>query len=267
MQFAVFGNPISHSKSPFIHQQFAKQFEMNIIYAPVCVELDAFEAHLTQFFKQGGRGANVTLPFKERAYEYCEKLTPRAQRAQAVNTIKWNENGESLGDNTDGMGLVSDLTRLNMLPDNARILIIGAGGAAKGAIEALLSQSCHITLINRTFSRAQQLNDLFHSSNLLVTETPQGPFDLIINATSASVSGQVPLIARELITAQSACYDLFYQAGETAFLRFVKEAGSTHYADGLGMLVGQAAHAFSLWFDCFPEIEPVLTQLRQQLSL
>lgn len=269
-QFAVLGNPINHSKSPRIHQLFAEQMGIPHPYGRICAPIEAFAQSVAEFIAQGGKGANVTLPFKEQAYELVDELTPRASLAGAVNTIKRLEDGRLLGDNTDGIGLLTDLERLTLIKPNDRILLVGAGGAARGVILPLLSFGCSLTITNRTFNKAQLLADVFqHSGKIQARAMDQlegEQFDLIINATSSGVSGDIPVLAATLINPNSRCYDMFYQTGLTPFLSWCRQLGATELADGLGMLVGQAAHSFFLWHSKLPDITPVIAILKEELS-
>lgn len=267
--YVVFGNPIQHSLSPRIHQLFAEQTSIPHPYDRFCAPLDGFECTVNDFFAQGGRGANVTLPFKQQAYELCSELTERAALAGAVNTLKKLDDGRVLGDNTDGIGLLSDLQQRELIMNGDRILLIGAGGAARGVILPLLNAGCSVTISNRTFARAQELVDVFqhHGSvrALSLNELQDAEFDLIVNATSSGIAGEVPMIPAQLISDKTRCYDMFYQNGDTPFLHWCKALGASQIADGLGMLVGQAAHAFTLWHGVMPEILPVVTKLKEEM--
>lgn len=267
--FAVFGNPISHSKSPRIHALFASQTGLEHSYGTVLAPNEEFEEALRSFFEKGASGANITVPFKERAFAESDELTDRAAMSGAVNTLKKLEDGRLLGDNTDGIGMLSDLERLALIQPGDRVLLIGAGGAARGVILPLLSYGCSVVVTNRTFERAQHLSHIFESKGdiraLAFSDLASEKFDLIINATASGINGEIPAISEQVFTAQTRVYDMYYQAGLTPFLQWVKGNGVTHYADGLGMLVGQAAHAFYLWHGIMPEIEPVLAQLKQDL--
>ncbi|MFY2739954.1 shikimate dehydrogenase [Pseudocitrobacter faecalis] len=267
--YAVFGNPIAHSKSPFIHQQFAQQLNITHPYGRVLAPLDDFVNTLNAFFAQGGKGANVTVPFKEEAFTRADELTERAALAGAVNTLKRLEDGRLLGDNTDGIGLLSDLERLSFIRPGLRILLLGAGGATRGVLLPLLSMDCSVTIANRTASRAQELAQLFaHTGSVqaLGLDALEGhEFDLIINATSSGINGEIPAIPASLIHPSLYCYDMFYQKGDTPFLAWCQQHGAKQCADGLGMLVGQAAHAVLLWHGVLPEIEPVIEQMKQAL--
>lgn len=267
--YAVFGNPIAHSKSPFIHQQFAQQLNITHPYGRVLAPLDDFVNTLNAFFAQGGKGANVTVPFKEEAFTRADELTERAALAGAVNTLKRLEDGRLLGDNTDGIGLLSDLERLSFIRPGLRILLLGAGGATRGVLLPLLSMDCSVTIANRTASRAQELAQLFaHTGSVqaLGLDALEGhEFDIIINATSSGINGEIPAIPASLIHPSLYCYDMFYQKGDTPFLAWCQQHGAKQCADGLGMLVGQAAHAVLLWHGVLPEIEPVIEQMKQAL--
>lgn len=269
-RFAVFGNPINHSKSPLIHQLFATQTGIDHPYGRICAPIDAFPAAIEAFFSHGGEGANVTLPFKQQAFALADELTERAALAGAVNTLKKTVSGQIVGDNTDGVGLLSDLIRLEMIKPGDHVLLVGAGGAARGVILPLLSYGCSLTITNRTVSRAEALPMLFqHSGTVQACAMDQlagQQFDLIINATSSGISGDVPAIPAELITSETRCYDMFYQAGMTPFLQWSQQYGANQLADGLGMLVGQAAHAFLLWHGKLPEVVPVITHLQNELT-
>ncbi|WP_413727607.1 shikimate dehydrogenase [Sodalis sp. RH19] len=269
--YAVFGNPIHHSKSPHIHALFAAQTGIVHPYGRVLAPEDAFEQTLRDFFAAGGEGANITMPFKERAFALCDQLTERASQAGAVNTVKKQQDGTLLGDNTDGIGLLADLQRLGLITHDSRILLIGAGGAARGVILPLLSFGCAIVLTNRTFKRAQELVSFYHHAGEIsarpLDELAAPDFDLVINATTSGIHGEIPSLATTLIAPEVRCYDMYYQRGLTPFLRWCAVQGAGHSADGLGMLVGQAAYSFMLWHGVMPDIAPVLEQLRSELSV
>ncbi|AIR05767.1 shikimate dehydrogenase [Cedecea neteri] len=268
--FAVFGNPIQHSKSPLIHRLFAGQTGIEHSYGRVLAPLDEFVATLDAFFNEGGRGANVTVPFKEQAFAHADELTERAALAGAVNTLKRLEDGRLLGDNTDGIGLLSDLERLKLIKPGDRILLVGAGGAARGVLLPLLSLDCSVTITNRTFAKAEELATLFHhtgSVNAVAMDKLEGhEFDLLINATSSGIGGEIPALPVSLLSHRVSCYDMFYQKGLTPFLNWAVGHGVVHYADGLGMLVGQAAHAFMLWHGVMPEVAPVIETLKREMT-
>lgn len=268
--YVVFGNPIAHSKSPSIHAQFANQLQIEHPYGRILAPLDDFTNTLNAFFAAGGKGANVTMPFKEEAFSRADELTERAALAGAVNTLKRLEDGRLVGDNTDGIGLLSDLQRLSFIKPGMRILLLGAGGAARGVLLPLLSLDCAVTIVNRTFSRAHELAALFaHTgsvSALTEADVAGHEFDLVINATSSGVGGDIPSLPESIIHPQLYCYDMFYQQGDTPFLAWCKAQGATHCSDGLGMLVGQAAHSVLLWHGVLPQIEPVIVKLKQELA-
>ena len=268
--YVVFGNPIAHSKSPFIHQLFARQLQIIHPYGRVLAPLDGFVNTLNAFFNEGGKGANVTVPFKEEAFSRADELTERAALAGAVNTLKRLDDGRLLGDNTDGIGLLSDLERLAFIKPGFRVLLIGAGGASRGVLLPLLSLDCQVTIVNRTFSRAHELAMLFaHTGSVRALEMDAlegNEFDLIINATSSGIDGKVPAIPAAQVNARTYCYDMFYQKGSTPFLSWCQQHGAENCADGLGMLVAQAAHAFLLWHGILPEIAPVIQALQQELD-
>jgi shikimate dehydrogenase len=267
--FAVFGNPIAHSKSPRIHALFAEQTGIEHTYGTVLAPRDEFTEYLDAFFAEGAKGANVTTPFKEQAFAKADELTERASMAGAVNTLKKLDDGRLLGDNTDGIGMLSDLIRLGMLHENDRVLLVGAGGAARGVILPLLSHHCQVTLVNRTFSRAEHLSELFKGKGEIRALPMDGlnneTFDLIINATASGIHGEIPDLPSSLLAANTRIYDMYYQLGPTPFIAWAQQHGVKTCSDGLGMLVGQAAHAFHLWHGVMPEIEPVLKQLKQDL--
>jgi len=262
-QYRVFGNPIKHSRSPEIHAMFAAQTGQTLEYKTHFSELDAFESDIQQFIEQGGKGANVTVPFKERALAMCESLTDRARLAGAVNTLSFI-NGKIHGDNTDGQGLVLDLLNNNVVLEGASILLLGAGGAAKGVVLPLLNQSpSKITVANRTVSKAIAIANSIDSKCISGAgfEDVKAEYDVIINATSASLSGGKLPIADEVIGNAKACYDMVYGETLTPFLEKAKALSVDKYIDGLGMLVGQAAEAFSIWRGVMPEIDPVLKHM------
>ena len=260
-RYAVFGHPIAHSKSPQIHAAFARQTGQDISYEAILAPLDGFANSVAAFIQAGGRGANVTVPFKEEAFKLADHLSPRAQRAGAVNTLKFEDG--ILGDNTDGAGLVADLTHnLHCALAGKRILLLGAGGAARGVVGPLLDQQpAEFVIANRTVSRAQELADLFgrgvRARGFDATDTP---FDIIINATAASLAGDLPPLSPRIFTANTLAYDMMY-GRDTPFLAFAR-THSAATADGLGMLVEQAAEAFWLWRGVRPDTAPVIASLR-----
>lgn len=267
-EFAVFGNPVEHSKSPSIHKFFAEQTGIKYDYDKVLVPVNKFEEKLDDFFCKGGKGANITLPFKEVAYHKVDELTEQAQICGSVNTIKRLDGHRLLGDNTDGIGLILDLERLNFIERGMHILVIGAGGAARGAIASILNYGCQITITNRTFSKADRLAKIFSSigdiNSLMIESIHSTEYDLIINATSSGVTGEMPTISTTIFKQNAFCYDMVYQLNDTPFLTLVKTHGVLKYADGIGMLVGQAAFAFKLWHGKLPNISSVLQRLKEK---
>ncbi|MGO2510192.1 MAG: shikimate dehydrogenase [Vibrio hibernica] len=268
-QYAVFGNPISHSKSPFIHTLFARQTNQSMEYGIVEAPVGGFQSAASEFFAQGGKGCNVTAPFKLDAFKFADRLTQRAQLAQAVNTLKKLDDGQIIGDNTDGEGLVQDLLQYKAQLKGAKILLIGAGGAARGVIQPLLDQApSQIIITNRTFEKAQQLAGVFCDYGNITAMSManiNSSFDIIINSTSAGLTGGLPEISVEIFNSQSVSYDMSYGAGNTHFNDWAKINGVTHAYDGLGMLVGQAAESFMLWRGLRPDVRQVLQELRKNL--
>ena len=266
-KYAVLGHPIKHSKSPQIHSLFAQQTQQQLTYQAIEFALDDFAAQLQQLWAQGYLGVNVTVPFKEDAFACADQLTPRAQRAGAVNTLKQLADGSVLGDTTDGEGLVTDITsNHNFALANKRILILGAGGAVRGIIEPLLAhQPSQIVIANRTVSKAQTIADIFAPLGNISAcgfEQIQGEFDLVINGTSASLGGELPAIDGQLLANAKLCYDMMYGKTTTVFNQWALDQGCPHVADGLGMLVGQAAVAFELWRGVKPQTKEVIAALR-----
>ncbi len=267
-RYAVFGNPIEHSKSPQIHQAFAAQTGENILYSKQCVDEKNFSVAAKTFFEGGGRGLNVTVPFKQDAYTFADELTDRAQAAGAVNTLVKRPDGSILGDNTDGHGLVSDIKdRLGWPLCGANILILGAGGAVRGVLHPILAQEpSSIVIANRTASKAEALAELFASSGQIrgvgFGDIEAHPFDVVVNGTSASLSAEVPAIPSSSISENTNVYDMVYGAEPTAFMSWAKEQGAGDISDGLGMLVGQAAESFRLWRGVDVRLESVIDSLR-----
>ncbi|MNJ07280.1 Shikimate dehydrogenase [compost metagenome] len=270
-QYVVFGNPIGHSKSPLIHRLFADQTGQQLEYNTLLAPLDDFTACALGFFKQG-LGANVTVPFKEEAYRLVDSLTPRAKRAGAVNTLRKLADGSLQGDNTDGAGLVRDLT-VNAAVQLAgkRILLLGAGGAVRGVLEPLLAHNpASLVIANRTVEKAEQLAREFADLGPVAASGfswLQEPVDLIINATSASLAGELPPISAHLIEpGVTVCYDMMYGKEPTPFCQWASAHKAAKVLDGLGMLAEQAAEAFFIWRGVRPETGPVLDELRRQLA-
>lgn len=282
-RFAVIGHPIAHSRSPAIHAAFGAELGIDLQYGLIDCPPDDFEAQVQQFFAAGGTGLNVTVPFKERAWQLAhDHLSPRARDAGAANTL-WVADGLLRGCNTDGVGLVNDFKRLAVPLKDANILMLGAGGAARGVIGPLLAAGCkHIHVVNRTAARAHELasdwgaahpeptqrltagglHELHHYLPSAKTDKP----DVIINATSSSLRGDALALPATLFGPDVAAYDMMYASGLTTFLQQAKSAGSTCLADGLGMLVEQAAESFRIWHGQTPATETVIAQIRAQLD-
>lgn len=268
--YAVMGNPINHSKSPSIHTQFAEQTKQDLIYSAMLVPIDGFDSAVSDFFKGQGRGLNITVPFKEEAYAYVNELSERAQIAKAVNTLILQDDGTVLGENTDGAGLVRDLTfNLGVTLKGKRILILGAGGAVRGVLKPFLDQQpASIIIANRTFEKAQGLADDFVQFGEISAERFEnlsGEFDVIINGTSASLQGDLPPVPTEVVGPSTQAYDMMYGKEPTPFMTWAKDNGAAKAFDGLGMLVEQAAESFLLWRGVRPDSMTVLKKLRESL--
>ncbi len=262
--YAVFGNPVAHSRSPLIHAEFARQTGQDLDYRAILAPLDGFAAAIDRFREAGGAGANVTVPFKEEAFLLATRLTPRAEQAGAVNTLKFDNDG-ILGDNTDGAGLVRDLT-LNLRQPLAgkSLLLMGAGGAARGVIGPLLAeQPGRLVLANRTVEKALQLAELFGGriSGAPYAALAGQRFDVVINATAASLKGELPPLPEDLLHPGALAYDMMY-GSETPFMAWARQHGAERVADGLGMLVEQAAESFFLWRGIRPDTAPVIASLK-----
>ena len=268
-QYLVYGNPIKQSKSPIIHTAFAKETNQKLHYQSQLAELDGFEHAINLFISEGGKGANVTSPFKEQAMAMCDVLSEHAKFSGAVNTLTF-KNGKIYGDTTDGVGLVNDLLAHNVSLENSRILLLGAGGASKGVVLPLLNQKPkHLTIANRTVSKAEAIAEQYIEQSISAMsfdEANQQTFDLIINATSAGLSGNGVPISEQIITPQTTCYDMTYGKQLTPFLQMATDLQAKKVIDGLGMLVGQAAESFYLWRGVRPEGESILNTLRAELN-
>jgi len=266
-QYAVIGNPIAHSKSPLIHSAFAEQTRQEIRYTKILGDTGDFGSNVRQFIDQGGRGLNVTVPFKNSAWDLVDEHLGTARLSGAVNTIIINENGLLTGANTDGIGLVRDLIQNHQITlEGQRILILGAGGATRGILTPLLEQSpARLAIANRTASRAEQLACDFANfgpvSGFGLEKLPGEQFDLVINATSASLNGELPAIPDTLLKPGATVYDLMYATEPTTFIQWGLEHGAAKALDGLGMLVEQAAESFYLWRGIRPQSQPVIKML------
>lgn len=265
-QYAVVGNPISHSKSPLIHSLFAKQAVQHLEYTKIEAPLDGFALVVNQFFESGGKGLNVTVPFKEEAWALCERLSDRARLAGAVNTLYRDEFGALCGDNTDGIGLVTDLKNRGVSLKGKKILIIGAGGAVRGVLQPILNEKPDsLVITNRTLSKAEALVSIFAEYKIVTSKAYDQlntHFDVIINGTSASLSGDVPNIAQSIFSTNTYVYDMMYSKDDTVFNAWAKKCKAKSCYDGLGMLVEQAAEAFHIWRGIHPDTKEVIQLLR-----
>jgi shikimate dehydrogenase len=270
-RYGVMGNPIAHSKSPLIHSLFAHQTGQNLIYTAILVELGQFEQAVTDFEGAEGKGLNVTVPFKQEAWRFVDERSPRAERSGAVNTIVLHEDGRRFGDNTDGVGLVRDLLHNHGAGiKGKRLLLLGAGGAARGVLAPLLDERpAALVIANRTVERALELgrafSDLGPVSGCGFADLTGERFDIIINATAASLQGEVPPLPRGVLDEGGLCYDMMYGAEPTAFVRWGGEQGALRSMDGLGMLVEQAAESFYIWRGVRPQTRPVIAAVRETL--
>ena len=266
-RYAVFGSPIKHSKSPKIHQLFAEQTKQPIEYTAQEVSSETFKSSVTTFFKHGGKGLNCTLPLKELAWAYADYSTERADLSKAVNTLSLLEDGSVLGDNTDGCGLIRDLTINNKIDiQGSRILILGAGGACRGILAPLLELAPdHMVLANRTTQKAKDLAVEFGIFGDVMgcgfADLKRQQFDLIINATSASLNDDTPPLPENILSENGVCYDLAYGNRPTSFVLWGIENHAKKSIDGLGMLVEQAAEAFFNWRKIRPQTQPVIDVL------
>jgi len=266
-RYAVIGHPVRHSLSPFIHGMFAKQTEQNMTYHMIEIAPLNLAESVKKFFLEGGKGLNVTLPHKQAIVSLCNFRTSRVERARAANTLALQENGLVLGDNTDGVGLVADLKKIGFELRNKRILLLGAGGAARGALGPLLEQAPQlIHILNRDAAKAQSLAAEFKDLGELLGDgfdaTDGNAYDLIVNATAASLQGRMPDIAASTVGRNTLCYDMTYGKDDTPFTRWAKEHNAAAAELGWGMLVEQAAEAFYLWRGVRPDIAPVLKALK-----
>lgn len=269
-KYAVIGHPIHHSKSPRIHTEFARQTGENIEYTAIDVPVEDLQSSLQQLrdvLKL--KGINVTVPFKEQVWNICRKCSDRAEHAGAVNTVIFQDDGTLYGDNTDGIGLCRDLTENHHITlKGKRILLLGAGGASRGVIGPLLDyQPAYLFIANRTAEKARQLAEIFSNYGAIEGggwNDMQGQFDVIINATSASLHGEVPPLADNILNDNTCCYDMMYGDTDTAFLQWAKTRHTAKTIDGLGMLIEQAAEAFFIWRGIRPETASVMRMLRNK---
>ncbi len=271
-RYAVMGDPIAHSKSPFIHARFAAQTGQDMEYCSIRVPLRNFENAVENFRLGGGKGLNLTVPLKQEAWALSAHRGAMAERAGAVNTIWFGDDGSVHGENTDGIGLVRDLTRNHKISIDAKqVLLLGAGGAARGVLGPLLEQRPAVLVIaNRTHSRAEELVRAFGPDKRLKArrfdDLARFRFDLVINATAASLVAETPPISPTVLAPEAACYDMMYANEPTAFVRWAREGGVARAFDGVGMLVEQAAESFYLWRGRRPLTRPVLEALRAEFA-
>ena len=270
--YAVMGNPISHSRSPDIHAAFAKQTNQRIEYTAIQVDVGGFDQAVGNFFANGGKGLNVTVPFKQEAWQLADELGAEAKQAGAVNTLLMNAEGQLVGRNTDGIGLVRDiLSNHGGAITDKRILLVGAGGAARGVMQPLLDEKpATLVIVNRTSDRAhdlaQDFSELDDVSGVGFDDLGDQSFDLIINATAASLQGEVPPLPDTVCAKNCWCYDMMYSAEPTPFVLWGEEHNASKSVDGLGMLVEQAAESFFLWRGVQPETAPVIQFIRDALN-
>ncbi|MBE0486843.1 shikimate dehydrogenase [Marinobacter sp.] len=268
--YAVVGNPISHSKSPRIHSLFARQTGEQLEYTAIQAPLDDFSGTVRHFFERGGKGLNVTVPFKEQAWTLADHRTPRAEKAGAANTLYLDKDQDLVADNTDGVGIVRDLQNNHgIVLKGARILVLGSGGAVRGVLGPILAeQPAALTIANRTVTKAEALVRLFAQdagAAMLAAcgfDQPDQPFDLVINGTSASLQGDLPPVSANVIGPDTVVYDMMYSLQTTTFNQWALDMGARRVYDGLGMLVEQAAESFYVWRKVRPETTPVIEELR-----
>jgi len=269
--YVVMGNPIAHSKSPQIHALFAAQSGQAMHYGTLLVERDRFARAVGDFVASGGKGFNITVPFKQEAWALADERSERAQFAGAVNTIAVRDDGTLYGDNTDGVGMVRDIvTNHGCTIRDKRVLVLGAGGAVRGVLGPLLEeQPASLVLANRTVERAAELAELFKSKGTITacgfSDLAGQQFDLVINGTSASLQGELPPLPEGILAPNAWCYDMMYGAEPTPFMNWAQEHGAAHALDGLGMLVEQAAEAFLIWRHVRPQTAAVIKAIRDGL--
>lgn len=272
-RYAVIGFPVAHSKSPFIHEMFAKQTKQVLTYGRIETAPEDFQTVVRDFFSADGKGLNVTVPHKERAWEIVDFRTANSEKAGAVNTLFLSADGRLGGDNTDGIGLVRDIEQNHQRKlKGAAVLIVGAGGAVRGLLPRLIAAGpARIVIANRTVERATALQTLFADEAGLEVRASTDLADLrpdwIINASSAGLQGEMPALPATLIADHTACYDMVYAAGGTVFQRWARQHGAVLALDGTGMLVEQAAESFYIWRGVRPDTKPVLEALRKLLSV
>lgn len=267
-QYAVIGHPIKHSLSPFIHTEFAKQTQQTLHYSTIEAPLNAFADTVHAFIAKGGRGVNVTIPFKPEAFHLAEESSALAKRARAANTLLFREDGGIYADNTDGPGFIQDLTRNHHYTlSQKKVLVLGAGGAAKTIMASLLeAEPAQVVIANRSAAKAidlaKSLEMFGNVRGVGLTDLDDGPFDLIVNTTSAGLTGEPMQLKSQLVAKKTWCYDLMYGCQQNPFLEWAQQQNPQRCLDGLGMLVEQAALAFSLWRGVYPNTAPIIAMLR-----
>jgi shikimate dehydrogenase len=268
-RFAVMGNPVAHSKSPFIHKQFAHQFGHQLEYTTIQVDLGGLKQAVAQFRAHGGSGLNITVPFKLDAFRLATHLSDRAQIAQAVNTLRFDPDDTIFGDNTDGTGLVHDLEHnLAAHIKDKQVLILGAGGAVRGVLAPMLKHHpAQLMVANRTVAKAKELVRDFTAHGKVEVcgfDDLRGKhFDIVINATSASLQGELPPLPETLLARGALAYDMMYADKPTPFIEWAELHGAGRAVDGIGMLVEQAAESYLIWNGVRPQSQPVITALRK----
>ncbi|MBD3611417.1 MAG: shikimate dehydrogenase [Hydrogenovibrio crunogenus] len=272
--YAVVGNPIAHSKSPLIHRLFAEQTDQDLVYEALLIDTEdtTFQFAISDLIARGYRGINITVPFKLDAFELADELSPRAEVAHAVNTFSFKD-GKIFGDNTDGIGLVTDIEENANRPfKDQKVLILGAGGAVQGILQPLLEkQPGLVHIANRTAKRAEVLGKRFETFSPITSSDwegiPDQAYDIIINGTSASLEGKLPPINSNVVGQDSLVYDMMYGAEPTIFMQWAQQhQPSCQVRDGLGMLVGQAAEAFYIWRGVRPQTQSVIDEVRRLIQ-
>ncbi len=268
--YLVVGNPIAHSRSPAIHMMFAEQTGQDIKYDYKLLDVENFEESVLAFLAQGGEGLNITMPFKGQAWALAEKCSEDAKCARAVNTLYKDDDGTLCGTTTDGVGLLVDIEQnLGWQIEGAKVLVLGAGGATRGVLRPLLAaKPAELALYNRTQEKAKQLRDDFaqYGSIEVVSDAGDRSFDIVINATSTSLSNQLPAISPGVFKGGARAYDMVYSAEPTGFMIWALDNGAAEAVDGLGMLVEQAAASFEIWRGVQPETSSVISELRKQME-
>jgi len=271
-QYAVMGNPIAHSKSPLIHSLFAEQTKQHLEYRAILVEIGQFTEAVEAFQSEGGKGLNVTVPFKRDAWRLVNERSECAELAGAVNTVVLREDGSLYGDNTDGVGMVRDITvNQGVSIEGKKVLILGAGGAVRGVLGPVLQEKpAEVVIANRTPERAQELADAFEEYGRIdgcgFDDLDGSRYDIVINGTSASLKGEVPPLPEGILTKGAFCYDMMYGGEPTAFMNWADDEGCEQISDGLGMLVEQAAESFNIWRGVRPDTGVVIKAVRDQIS-